>query len=345
MKITGPTFNNWTIEFVYSPFFEMIASLHVLYHPSHHKNREQWAFDMKRRMNKSLYKKLEYFDVISDEYLGAMEYRYLDDRYHEFDVIRSIEALSELDICYFAYLMMNKKMSLEGIKGYRTNGIQTEGVIDAVHDFLMNTDLHQRSFIAALKEYYYLYFQSELATLEPFLVRSIQAHKGLSESMGILDYISILHPRIEVLEDRLSLHKYKRFDFLFEDIQCLDIGISSFMDPHLLMGEADGLLSLCIRVKVEKIEDAVHEDLILLLKSLADKTRMKIVKLLYKKPYCTQELALLIDISEAAVSKHLKLLMNAQVIKKIRNGNYMLYYIETEKIDRIPMNIYQYLDE
>lgn len=345
MKIKGPAFNNWEIQFVYSPFFEMICSLHVLFHPAHHKNREQWAIDMKRRMNTPLYQTLDYFDVISEEYMGAMEYRYLEDCFHEFDVINSIEALLVLPSRQFAYLMMNKKMSEEEIDSYQLKRQQAEGVSNQVHQFLMTTEEAQRSFVAALKEYYYLYFQSDLSVLEPFLVRSIQAHKGLAKTMGMLDYISILHPRIEVLNDRLSLHKYKRFDFLYKDISILDIGISSFMDPHLLMGEEDGMLSLCIRVKVDKIEDAVHEDLIVLLKALADKTRLKIVKLLYEKARCTQELALMIDITEAGISKHLKLLLKAQVIRKIRKGSFMLYYLEPERMDRIPMNIYQYLDE
>lgn len=72
---------------------------------------------------------------------------------------------------------------------------------------------------------------------------------------------------------------------------------------------------------------------------------MKIVKLLYDKPLCTQEISLMIEISEAGISKHLKLLFKAGLIRKIRKGNFVLYYLEKEMIDRIPMNIYQYLDE
>ncbi len=345
MKIKGSTYNNWTIEFIYSPFFELLCSLHVLFNPSHHKNREQWAIDMKKRMNKDLYGVLKTFDEISDAYLGAMEFRYLDDVFHEVDIIQSIDALGDLKTETFAYLMMNKKMSPASIDTYRTKGTLEEDLSDQLIAFLRSIERHQRTFIAALKEYYYLYFQTDLLSLEPYLIRSIQAHKGLSEKMGILDYISILHPRIEVLEDRLSLHKYKRFDFMLDEIKGLDIGISSFIDPHLLMGEDDGILSLCIRAKLEKLEDAVHDDLLLLLKALADKTRLKIVKLLYDQPRCTQELSLIIDISEAGISKQLKTLMNAKIVKKIRKGNYMVYYLDKEIIDRIPMNIYQYLDE
>ena len=233
MKVKGPLYNNWTIEFIYSPFFEMICSLHVLFHPAHHKNREQWAIDMKRRMNNPLYQNLKYFDEISEEYMGAMEYRYLEDCFHDFDIMKSIEALSTLAPNHFASLMMNKRMTEESIDSYQLKRIQQEGISDQVHDFIMRIEVHQRSFVAALKEYYYMYFQSDLSVLEPFLVRSIQAHKGLAETMGILEYISILHPRIEVLEDRLSLHKYKRFDFLFKDIRILDIGISSFIFNEL----------------------------------------------------------------------------------------------------------------
>jgi DNA-binding transcriptional ArsR family regulator len=345
MKIQGQDYKNWTIEFVYAPFFEMMCSLHVLFHPAHHKNREIWADNMTRRMNKKLYKTLSFFDVVSDTYLGAMEFLYIDEVYHDFNVIKSLDALNLMDGTDFQYLLLNKSVDRDTIKAYQKTDKHQEGISVECHDFLMAPSFYQKELVSALKEYYYLYFQEELLKLEPFLVRSLHAQKGLSDCMEFGEYLSILHPRIEVLEDRISLHKYKRFDFLNEDIKGIEIGISSFIDPHLLMGDINGVLSLCIRAKVEKIEDRVHDDLVDVLKALGDKSRMKIIKLLYNKPLCTQEISLMLDISEAGISKHLKLLFKANLIRKIRKGNFVLYYLEREMIDRIPMNIYQYLDE
>lgn len=252
--------------------FEMMCSLHVLFHPAHHKNRELWAEDMAKRVNKKLYKTLSFFDVVSDTYLGAMEFLYIDELYHDFNVIKSLDALGRMDKLDFQYLLLNKTMTIEAIKAYQKTGLHQEGISIECHDFLMAPSFYQGELLSALKEYYYLYFQEELLKLEPFLVRSLQAQKGLSDCMDFGEYLSILHPRIEVLEDRISLHKYKRFDFFNENIKGIEIGISSFIDPHLLMGDIDGVLSLCIRAKVEKIEDRVHEDLVDVLKALGDKT-------------------------------------------------------------------------
>jgi hypothetical protein len=49
-----------TLEFAYSPFFEMLCSLHVLAKPEHHLERLGWAEGMKADMTNGLYEELMY---------------------------------------------------------------------------------------------------------------------------------------------------------------------------------------------------------------------------------------------------------------------------------------------
>ena len=61
-------------------------------------------------------------------------------------------------------------------------------------------------------------------------------------------------------------------------------------------------------------------DLMLVLKAVADKNRMRILKMLERKSMCVCELAAVLGIKQPSVSKHLVILKNAGLIEDERNG-------------------------
>lgn len=346
MKISRMNYREWQIDFVYAPFFEMLCSLHVLFHADHHKARKKWAMEMKHQMGLKLYNRLAFFDIVTDGWMGAMEFRYLDEAYSDFNVVNCIRKMADLSNLEFANLMLNHTVSISDIRKIL---VLKKCHIDTLHqeeiEFLLDMESYRDDYISALKEYFYLHFQEVQIETEAFMIATLKAHKKLSESMDFLKYLMILHPRIEATATHLRLYKFKTFDFDYESIKRVEIGISTFIDPHLLVGYETDFLSLTIRAKMEPVDDEIHDDLVLLIKALGDKTRLKILKCLYEKPWSTQALAEKLKISEAGVSKQLKILNQVYLVRKIRQGNFILYYINTEMIDRIPMNVYQYLDE
>ncbi len=346
MKLQLAEEMGWKIEFVYSPFFEMLCSLHVLFKSDHHQRNIEWANLTKKCMTVKLYDELSFFDEVSDGFMGVMEFCHIADEFHSFNLIDAISYIEGLDRLEFAYLILNKEITQSDIlKIVTLKKSHLPQLSQSKSEFLIDLEEYRNKFQSLLKEYYYLHFKALLIELEPFLIKTLKGHKQLCESLGILEYISILHPRIELMEDRIALHKYKRFDFMFDEIKKIDIGISSFIDPHLLLGESDGFMSLTIRARRERTPCKIHHDMVATLKVLGDATRMRMIKHLYEKPCSTKELAVKLDISEAGVSKHLKLLYGLKIVNKIRKGNFILYYLEELVIDRIPMNVYQYLDE
>jgi DNA-binding transcriptional ArsR family regulator len=70
---------------------------------------------------------------------------------------------------------------------------------------------------------------------------------------------------------------------------------------------------------------APPEDLLKLLRSAGDPTRLQILHLLGRRPRSTREVAGLIGLTEAAISKHLKLLQEAGWIEPERRGYYVYY--------------------
>ena len=69
-----------------------------------------------------------------------------------------------------------------------------------------------------------------------------------------------------------------------------------------------------------------------LLKALADPTRAKIIELLVRRSYCVRALSLLLEMSESAVSQHLKVLRDAKLVEGVKFGYYTHYRLRRETL-------------
>jgi len=67
------------------------------------------------------------------------------------------------------------------------------------------------------------------------------------------------------------------------------------------------------------------------LDAISDPTRLTLLRLVAAKPRSTRELAQLLELSEAAVSKHLRRLADAQLVRGERQGYYVLYRLLPER--------------
>jgi DNA-binding transcriptional ArsR family regulator len=67
-------------------------------------------------------------------------------------------------------------------------------------------------------------------------------------------------------------------------------------------------------------------------RALGDPTRLRALKLIAARPRTTQELAPLVGISEAGLSKHLRLLARAGVVESHREGYYVVYTLAADRI-------------
>jgi ArsR family transcriptional regulator, arsenate/arsenite/antimonite-responsive transcriptional repressor len=70
-------------------------------------------------------------------------------------------------------------------------------------------------------------------------------------------------------------------------------------------------------------------------KTLADETRFKLVKLLLTHDLCVSALAKHLNISEAAVSQHMKCLREAGLVKGEKRGYWTHYMVEKGKLHEL----------
>ncbi len=69
-----------------------------------------------------------------------------------------------------------------------------------------------------------------------------------------------------------------------------------------------------------------------LYRALSDDTRRSIVLLLLRGSYCVSALARALNVSESAVSQHLKILRQAGLLTGEKRGHFMHYDIHREKL-------------
>ena len=80
-------------------------------------------------------------------------------------------------------------------------------------------------------------------------------------------------------------------------------------------------------------------DRMLVLKAIADETRMKILSLLLRHNYCVRALARKLGLSEGAVSQHLKVLRGAGLLTGEKKGYFMHYDVNREVLRALAAEI------
>lgn len=346
MRIFERLDGDWKIEFIYSPLFELLCSLHVLTNPEHHLERLNWARDMKETMDARLYDEILYIGHNFHEWCTIMDFHRVTDTFNDLNVMAAIDALSEISTEDFICTIIGDHVSIDDVKlALRRKDSGKLDISNEQAGIFRDAEGFKRRVISCLKEYYYLHFERELRYIEPAMIRALKRHAERYESSGISDYVKALHKRIEVSDDAFYFHKYTRFEMPFKGLKNIIFMPSSFSDPHLLIGiYGSDTLHLNIRVHLSETVEEVPMDLFNTLKALGDDTRLKILKEIYKTPSSTQSLSMGLGLTEAGISKHLKILHEAGVLYKERKGNYIYYCLDRMMLDRIPMDIYQFLD-
>ncbi len=303
-------------EFCYSPLFEMLASMHVITKPDHHLDRAKWIEKVREELPIDLLEDIRNLSQATDEWMIIMDFAHMN----PFSELAIPDALLELE-----------KLGL-----YRWNKI-----FGSYHKSI-NTE-QKMQILRVMKDYYEKLFQYEIAYIQPFLIRILKRELEACKEEGLLVRVNRYHERLKVDTDDIVFYKNKEYRYKINSLSKISVTASTFISPHLLMHEDKGAVYVTMLVPVEEKQDIVPPELENLLKALADETRLKILRELSKRPDSTQRLAIKLRITEAGISKHLKLLYQAGLVNKHRQGNYIMYQLDKNAIDYLPYTLYEFL--
>lgn len=303
-------------EIVFSPLYEMMASLHVICNPTHHPHNQKWYKRVIESMDESLLVEICEVGSYTNEWMIPIDFSMLDSLM-DLELLDSIDELSKM-----TNAQINKVFKL--------------------YEKKLNAKQMQQM-IRVLKEYAVSYFARELAFIQPLIIRKLQNVYLLWRQQGIAASLKQIHERLLVNEEGVVFIKDREYHHPWNEVKHIQYTASTFLGPHLVMGVDKGIVHISQCLYLEEGNDEPSEELVSRYSALADPTRLKILRYLKRKPETTMSLAKKLSISEAAVSKQLKILLAADYVYKKRDGYFMLYYLNAEMLEFLTYWIYEYL--
>lgn len=313
--------NHWKSEgpdvvVSYLPVWELCFSMHVLSNPDHHIYREKWA-KRAEEMYPELTKRIR-------------EYRELTCQWTLFIDVPAWGAMRQMEIPDFLAFLRKKDIR------------QWNGMVNTLGRKIDSRE--RRDILEIFTSYYEQVFRSEEVILRTFLTRILEREARLCREKGVWEWCRTIHERLKVEEHQVVYRKNREFVYRKTDIRTIYITASTFLEPHLWLYQNGTELEVVKSIRVEQPECwHLPEQTVQLFKTLGDTSRLNIMRLLFQGVQTTQELAKQMNISEAAVSRHLKVLNGANLVRKAARGHFMEYSLNMEVIDFIPYTLYEIL--
>ena len=192
-------------------------------------------------------------------------------------------------------------------------------------------------FTSLLEAYWEHAFAAEWARIEPQLAESVEVAGRQIANDGMGAFLVTLAPQLRVDAGARSFGLDVPHDHRVPITakNPLLLVPSVYVWPHVRVNcDPPWPLAVVYRAPhlVKGLQRSTPPELVRLLKALGDPTRLRILELLAKQPRSTQELAPLAGLTDAGASKQLRVLASVGLLSAKREGYYVVYSLEPEKL-------------
>jgi DNA-binding transcriptional ArsR family regulator len=344
-----------------SPVMEAALSLHVLVRPKHHPVQHPWV-RAARALSPALKREVRdlaflYVDALPDVLLppapGEVSF---DDALGRLEALAPAEAAYELARPVYHY----SSPAAAGPEGLRAPGTR-ERVVDLARRLggpgsetaagLIFDDPAglQGRFARLLRRYWEEAFAEEWERLLPPLRDEAAAVEAEVADGGLWPLAASL-PELRIEAEARTVVRRSPHEHTVEvdDAHPLLLVPSVHAWPHVRVNcDAPWPLAIVYPARfvsrLGRLEPAPDE-LVRAFRALGDPTRLRALRLLAERPRSVEELAALVRLSEAGVSKHLRALSDAGLVSSVRQGYYVLYEVERTRLDALGPGLDGFLD-
>jgi len=349
-----------SIAFSYSPVVEAVLSLHVLTAPKHHPLQHAWVRSA-RGLRPALRREIGAFSFAYNPFIPEFLMPSPAAGFSSFeDELLELEGLDETTLALgFLRTMWDHRgerdetlLEQQRVRQHVRKRATALGADPKVADLIFESPRRMaRRFVKLLRDYWDAAFEDEWEALEPRLAETVaQAGQRIAQD-GVHAYLTGLSPQLLIDPSRNEIRR----DLPHEHTVEIDPGNqlvlvpSAFVWPHVRLNcdlpwpptiVYPAPFSLDVgRAKLPS-DEVLH-----VLRALGDDTRLRALKLIAAGERSGQELAPLIGISQAGLSKHLRLLARAGLVEARRDGYYVLYGLQTERISKLSEALMAFLGE
>ncbi len=204
-------------------------------------------------------------------------------------------------------------------------------------DALERLQEEQPALGAALLRYWEA-ISPEVGAKAGLLAASIQTELGRLSQMDPLAFICRFSDRVSVAGDgeAIILHWGQGMRIPLADLERILFVPSAFCPRRLMfyrLGPVQIFFYDPLREEPAQAEEA-PESLVIGFSALADATRLKLLRLIARESMPAQEMARLLGVNESTVSRHLRLLVEAGLVRRDRQeGKFIYYGLQPDRID------------
>ena len=325
--------------FAYSPLLELVLSLHVLVEPKHHPLQQPWVRQM-RTFPAPLRREISAFAFAYRSYFPGF---LLPEPAGAYPTLE--EELARLG-------RLPDHAIRAGFTQHLDAGAQPPSGPGG--RALARTARRQprrflERFACMVREYWQEAFQAEWDRLEPQLSAIVSQAGQVIASEGLYGFLArfVGEVRIDRHASVFWLDRDHEHEVQIGADSMLLLVPSVYVWPHVRVN-CDGPWPLALAFPSQSLTRAAQPslppgDLLVILKALAGDTRLRALRMIAERPRTTQELAPLLSLTEAAASAHLRTLTRAGLLRARRDGYYVLYRLDPDRLDALTSALPSYI--
>jgi DNA-binding transcriptional ArsR family regulator len=348
------------IAFAYSPLQEAVLSLHVLVAPKHHALQHDWVRGM-RKLPAAMKRRISEFAFAYRWTMPGFITASPEDEFSDFEddlgeLARHDPETLALDFLRPLYDHAGERdtalLADDAVRGHALGQCERHGASPELVTLIFDDPAELgRRFAALVTDYWEAAFADEWARIEPRLTEAVsQAGREIAVD-GLYAFVRGLSPRLRVEPELerfgLDLPHHHRVEVT--EARKLVLVPSAFVWPHVRVNcDEPWPLTLVYpaRFVIEEARPRIPAaDLVEVLDALGNATRLRALKLTAERPRSNQELAKLVGLTEAGMSKHLQKLAAVGLVATRRDGYYVLYSADLERLRPLSGTLLEYLGD
>jgi DNA-binding transcriptional ArsR family regulator len=335
------------VAFAYSPLFECVLSLHVLVEPGHHSLQHEWVRRMRDLPDRAR-RDVRTFAFAYRSYIPQVLAPVGGFGSFEEEVARLLAQPPEMLAFEFTVPLAPAGAARDG--GRLADAATRDEV--ARHGAALGREtgrvvrllLEEPAAFAArfaefLERYWQAGFANEWQRVEPLLIDAVSAAGRQLAADGLYGFLPRLSPEllVDAAAETIAIDRRHDHEVEVDEHSTLTLTPSVYVWPHVRVN-CDAPWPLAIAYPPPAVArlgrpQLPPEDLVCVLRALADPTRLELLRLIAARPRSTQELAPLVGVTEAGASRSLRLLGEAGLVTTRRHGRYLLYHLAPERLD------------
>ena len=336
----------------YSPVLEALISLHSVLEPKHHPVQHPWARRTRAlpvRLREELRRFAFLFDGYAPNFFAPTPTRPFPIFDSEMERIANLSEAELIPEFEHSQRYVDLRRHPNGSTRSKRSTANGEERRELAAEAVANPRTVLRQFLDLLSEYWTLAFRAEWTRLEPQLADALADTRRTIARAGLAEFLRGFGSEIRVDHEAgtFTLVRTHEHDVRLRSSEQLLLCPSVYSWPHVFVN-CEPPYPLFLVYPAPAVQRAATspippDELLRVFRVLGDDTRMRALQFIAARPRSTEELAPLVGISEAALSKHLRMLTEAGIVAPSRDGYYVLYELVRGPLERLTPEVLEFL--